>query len=79
MSIDFSSILSADQKRQLLEGRIAQFAGEAYQYGLNLKTAEKVGSEEQIESIKQSLSILEAAIGIHQEELAGLPPKTEEQ
>jgi hypothetical protein len=74
MSIDFSSMLSPEQKRQLLEGRIAQFAGEAYQYTLNLKTAEQVGSEEQIESIKKSVEVLEAAIKVHQEELSQLPP-----
>ena len=77
MSVDFKSLLSSEQKRQLLEGRIAQFAGEAYQYSLNLKTAESVGSEDQIESIKKSLEILETAIKVHQDELAELPPAGE--
>jgi hypothetical protein len=73
MAIDFSSLLTAEQKRQLLEGRIAQFASEAYQYTLNLKTAESVGTEEQVEGIKKSIEVLESAITVHQEELAALP------
>jgi hypothetical protein len=73
MAIDFSSLLTTEQKRQLLEGRIAQFASEAYQYTLNLKTAESVGTEEQVEGIKKSIEVLESAITVHQEELAALP------
>lgn len=74
MAIDFGSLLSSEQKRQLLEGRIAQFASEAYQYSLNLKTAQALGSEEQANTIEESLKLLESAIQVHQEELATLPP-----
>jgi molecular chaperone DnaK (HSP70) len=78
MSLDYSSLLTADQKRKLLEGRIQQFASEAYQYTLNLKTAEELGSEDQLEGIKKSIDVLETAIKIHQEELLKLPvPETE--
>jgi molecular chaperone DnaK (HSP70) len=73
MSLDYSSLLTADQKRNLLQGRIQQFASEAYQYTLNLKTAEELGSEDQLESIKKSIEILDAAIKVHQEELSKLP------
>ena len=76
--MDYSSLLTADQKRTLLQGRIQQFASEAYQYTLNLKTAEELGSEDQVESIKKSITVLETAIKIHQEELSQLPlPETE--
>lgn len=73
MAVDFASLLTADQKRQLLEGRIAQFASEAYQYDLNLKTAQALEATEQIEQITESLKTLEAAINVHQNELALLP------
>jgi molecular chaperone DnaK (HSP70) len=73
MSLDYNSLLTADQKRTLLQGRIQQFASEAYQYTLNLKTAEELGSEDQVESIKKSITVLETAIKIHQEELSKLP------
>ena len=78
MSIDFASLLSPEQKRNLLENRIQQFASEAYQYTLNLKTAEEVGTEDQVDGIKKSIAILESAIKVHQDELAALPlPATE--
>ena len=73
MSIDFASLLSPEQKRNLLENRIQQFASEAYQYTLNLKTAEEVGTEDQVDGIKKSIAILESAIKVHQDELAALP------
>jgi hypothetical protein len=73
MSVNFESILSSSEKRQIIEKRMAQFASDAYQYQLNLKTAEIVGSEEQVETIRKSLSVLETAIKIHQDELAALP------
>jgi hypothetical protein len=70
--MDYASLLTPEQKRGLLENRIQQFASEAYQYTLNLKTAESVGTEDQVENIKRSIEVLESAIRIHQEELAGL-------
>lgn len=78
MTVDFASLLTTDQKRQLLEGRIAQFASEAYQYDLNLKTAQALEAEEQVEQITESLKTLEAAIVVHQTQLAGLPVETAE-
>ena len=73
MAIDFGSMLSTEQKRELLNNRINQFAAEAYQYSLNKKTAEDIGSEEQVEAIDKSLNILESAIQVHLAELASLP------
>jgi len=69
MSIDYNSLLTSEQKKQILEARISQFASEAYQVSLNLTTAEKLGNPEQIEKIKNSLQLLEIAITVHQEEL----------
>lgn len=74
MSIDYASMLTDAQKRQLVENRLAQFAAEAYQYTLNKKTAESIQNEQQIEAADKALSILEAAIAVHQEELSKLPP-----
>ena len=74
MSMDYSAMLTDAQKRQLVENRLAQFAAEAYQHTLNLKTAEALESETQIENTKKALTTLDAAIKIHQEELAKLPP-----
>ena len=73
MSIDYDSLLTVDQKRNLLQGRISQFASEAYQYSLNLKTAEELGSDEQIEATKKLIEVLEVALKVHQEEFSKLP------
>ena len=69
MSVDYNTLLTSDQKKQILEARLAQFASEAYQVTLNLATAEKLGNEEQIEKIKNNLDLLETAINVHQEQL----------
>jgi hypothetical protein len=72
MSIDYNALLTSDQKRQILEARLAQFASEAYQVTLNLATAEKLGNQEQIDKVKSNLNLLETAIIVHQEELSTL-------
>jgi hypothetical protein len=77
MSIDYSNILSTEQKREILTARVLQFARDAYQYDLNLKAAKLIGSEDQIEKIEKSLEVLEAAISVHQKELDSLQPSTE--
>jgi phage gp46-like protein len=74
MTIDYSSMLTDAQKRQLVENRLQQFASEAYQYSLNKKTAEEIANEEQVEAANKNLEILEAAIKVHQAELSTLPP-----
>jgi hypothetical protein len=73
MTIDYSSLLTDAQKRQLVENRLQQFASEAYQYSLNKKTAEEIANEEQVEAANKNLEILEAAIKVHQAELATIP------
>lgn len=68
--MDFNKLLTSEQKAQILEARLAQFASEAYQVSLNLATAEKLGSDEdQIKKIADNLKMLETAIEIHQEQL----------
>jgi len=69
MSVDYNALLTSDQKKQILEARLAQFASEAYQVTLNLATAEKLGNQEQIDKVKSNLNLLETAIIVHQEKL----------
>lgn len=69
--MDYSSLLSADQKRSILEQRIAQFATEAYQHEINKKMAGD--NAEAVAAADEALVILDNAIEIHQEELAKLP------
>lgn len=69
--MDYSSLLSADQKRSILTQRIAQFATEAYQHEINKKMAGD--NAEAVAAADEALVILDNAIEIHQEELAKLP------
>tara|TARA_R110000868_G_C10651186_1_gene744965 strand:+ start:555 stop:779 length:225 start_codon:yes stop_codon:yes gene_type:complete len=71
MAMDYSSLLSDEQKRSILEQRIAQFASEAYQHEINKKMAGD--NAEAVANADSALAILDNAIEIHQEELAKLP------
>ena len=68
--MDYSSLLTNDQKRSILEQRIAQFASEAYQHTLNKEVAKD--NPEAVAAADDALAILDNAITIHQEELAKL-------
>ena len=68
--MDYSALLTNDQKRSILEQRIAQFASEAYQHTINKKMAGD--NEEAIKVSDDALVILDNAIAIHQEELSKL-------
>jgi hypothetical protein len=70
MAIDYSSLLSTDQKRGILEQRLAQFASEAYQHTLNKEVAKN--DEAAVAAADEALAILDNAITVHQEELAKL-------
>ena len=68
--MDYSSLLSNDQKRSILEQRIAQFASEAYQHELNKEVAKD--NPEAVQAADDALAILDNAITVHQEELGKL-------
>jgi hypothetical protein len=68
--MDYSSLLSNDQKKSILEQRIAQFASEAYQHAINKQVAGD--NAEAIKAADDALAILDNAIKIHQDELAKL-------
>ena len=70
MAMDYSALLSTEQKKAILEQRIAQFASEAYQHDLNKKLAGD--NEELVTAADNALTILEAAINLHQDELNNL-------
>lgn len=68
--MDYSTLLSTEQKRSILEQRIAQFASEAYQHAINKQVAGD--NAEAVQAADDALAILDNAIKIHQEELAKL-------
>lgn len=69
MAIDFGALLSDEQKKQILEQRVAQFAAEAFQHGLNKQVAEKIGNEEGVAQADAALATLEEALAVHKDEL----------
>jgi hypothetical protein len=68
--MDYSALLTNEQKRSILEQRIAQFASEAYQHTLNKEVS--AGNPEAVQAADDALAILDNAITVHQEELAKL-------
>lgn len=72
MSIDFSALLTNEQKKTLLEQRIAQFAAEGYQHQLNKVTLEALGDTQALEQTIQNIATITAAIETHKAELEKL-------
>ena len=70
--MDYSTLLTDDQKKSILETRIAQFATEAYQHELNLRVAKSLKNDEGVANAENALSVLESAITEHQAELKTL-------
>jgi hypothetical protein len=73
MALDYSSLLSDEQKKSILEQRLTQFAAEAYQHDINKTVAKASGNTEGVAAAEAALETLEAAINVHQDELAKLP------
>ena len=71
--IDYSALLTNEQKRNVLTQRIAQFASEAWQHELNKKTCEQLEDVAGVENADNALTILDAAISVHQAELSAIP------
>lgn len=68
--MNFEELLTADQRKEVLENRILGFSVEAYQVSLNKKVAEAVNDVDGIQQSQNSLAMLEIAIGIYKDELA---------
>lgn len=72
MAIDYNALLTEEQKRGILNQRIAQFAAEAWQHELNKQTCQHIGDDAGVENADKALATLEAAITVHQGELGNL-------
>jgi hypothetical protein len=70
MAIDYSTLLTDEQKRSILEQRLQQFAAEAWQHQINKQVADATGNTDG--AADAALEILDAAIAVHQTELAAL-------
>ena len=72
MSINYDELLTVEHKTTILQQRITQFASEAWQHTLNRQTCESIGDVEGVQSADNALTVLEAAIVVHQEKLLEL-------
>jgi hypothetical protein len=72
MAIDYTSLLTSEQKQNILNQRISQFAAEAWQHELNKQTCTQLGDEAGVASSDAALATLEAAINVHQAELQSI-------
>ena len=72
MAIDYSTLLTDEQKRSILEQRLQQFAAEAWQHQINKQVAGATGNTDGAAQADAALEILDAAITVHQTELAAL-------
>lgn len=68
-----SHVLSDEEKRSILNQRLAQFASESYQHELNKTVAENTNAEEAVTEAEKAIAVLDAAITVHESELAKLP------
>lgn len=70
--MDYSSLLTDEQKKSILDQRLTQFAAEAYQHDINKQVASSAGNAEGVAQAEAALETLEAAIAVHQAEIAKL-------
>lgn len=70
--MDYSSLLTDEQKKSILDQRLTQFAAEAYQHDINKQVATAAGNAEGVAQAEAALETLEAAIAVHQAEIAKL-------
>lgn len=70
--MNFSELLTTEQRREILEGRILNFAVEAYQLSLNKQIADATEDSNASEQAANALATLEAAISVYQAELASI-------
>ena len=72
MALDYSALLTNEQKRNILDQRITNFAADAYANSINKKSAEALGDTDAAATAQANIDTLTKAIEVHQEELARL-------
>lgn len=72
MAIDYSELLTNDEKRNILKQRLTQFASEGYQHTINKEVSKD--NAEAVAAADQALVLIEAAINVHLAELEKIAP-----
>ena len=76
MALDYSALLTNEQKRNILDHRITSFAADAYANSINKKSAEALGDADAAATAQANIDTLTKAIEVHQEELSTLAEPT---
>jgi hypothetical protein len=74
MTIDFSSLLPVEERREVLNKRIEQLAAEGYQHHLNRLAAQRNNKPELVTEADTAMRELSIVIETYQQELNSLPP-----
>jgi hypothetical protein len=74
MTIDFSSLLPVEERREVLTKRIQQLAAEGYQYHINRLAAQRNNKPELVTEADIAMRELTVVIETYQQELNNLPP-----
>lgn len=64
MTLDFESLLTPEQRKQIIERRIAMYITEGYGQQVNLRVAEEIGDEASAEQSKALLENISNAIAV---------------
>jgi len=72
MSSQFDAYLTNEDKQEIVQKRIQQFASEGYQYELNKKLATEQGDAQRIELAENEINVRQLAIQQHLAELEDL-------
>jgi hypothetical protein len=74
MTVDFSSLLPIDERREVLTKRIQQLAAEGYQHNINRLAAQRNNKPELVTEADTAMRELAVVIETYQQELNSLPP-----
>lgn len=72
MPINYDAILTTEQKQEIVEMRIKQFAMQAYTLELEKIAQQNLSDNQAVQSIEQQINVLDATISVHEQELNNL-------
>jgi hypothetical protein len=75
MTIDFVSLLTPEERKEVLLKRISQLASQGYQHNLNRDAANRNGRADLMAEADEAISEIETTIKVYQDQLNSLPPE----
>ncbi len=75
MTMDFISLLTPEERKEVLLKRITQLASQGYQHMLNKDAANRNGRADLMAEADQAIAEIENTIRVYQDQLNSLPPE----